>query len=461
MSQQVLIKLLHKPEDLLLAVIRAPSSGLGSVELKDLGFNDRPRDVYVFVGHGSRDPETHGEFVTFVSAYQDWLAAKESPGEPGISVVFGYMELAQPSITDVLAGVLRDVRPHRVIVIPISLFAAGHVKNELPLHIAAFSKQDPTIKWVITKPLGLDPLMVRAVRDGVEKLTQDGAAWTRAPANSGAPDPTTALVVVGRGTSDPDANSTFYQVARLIAEDLQILKFYPCFIGVTEPKLDETLKIAIQGRTRRVLVIPYFLFQGVLVRRIEAVVREFSASHSWIEVSLAEPLGSHPFPESLFCLIELRVHQALHGGEPLPCTHCKYRVPLDRVAGEVKGLDALLYSVRHSLTHKEALPHSHAPLKKHLLVCSNIECVQKGAAGLVPKIRRMARSLGIGKELKVTKTSCLGRCGEGPNVVVYPDGIWYRDFTEDQVEDLFKKHLFKGELLREKIDLVMDIGSLG
>jgi sirohydrochlorin cobaltochelatase len=59
------------------------------------------------------------------------------------------------------------------------------------------------------------------------------------------------------------------------------------------------------------------------------------------------------------------------------------------------------------------------------------------------------------KEIRVTQTSCMGYCGDGPAVAVYPDGVWYRRCEEKYAEELFEKHLMKDELVTDIVDQIM------
>lgn len=63
---------------------------------------------------------------------------------------------------------------------------------------------------------------------------------------------------------------------------------------------------------------------------------------------------------------------------------------------------------------------------KHLLVCEmGGSCSSKGYAGMREALKEIISSRGLADKVKVTKTGCLGACGFGPNLVIYPDGIWY------------------------------------
>ncbi|MDQ3232382.1 MAG: (2Fe-2S) ferredoxin domain-containing protein, partial [Pseudobdellovibrionaceae bacterium] len=108
-------------------------------------------------------------------------------------------------------------------------------------------------------------------------------------------------------------------------------------------------------------------------------------------------------------------------------------------------------------THQQGKPHqhAHAAMKKHILICTNHDCNSKGATVIAEQLQRDLRKKSLHRDFKVTRTSCLGRCGEGPTVAVYPDGIWYRNFQQDDVPTLIDQHLLKDRLLSERIDSIL------
>jgi len=65
------------------------------------------------------------------------------------------------------------------------------------------------------------------------------------------------------------------------------------------------------------------------------------------------------------------------------------------------------------------------------------------------------KDAGREREIKITRTSCMGRCGEGPTVAVYPDGIWYRAVRVDDARDLVGDHLLRDRLVARLVDNVM------
>ena len=142
---------------------------------------------------------------------------------------------------------------------------------------------------------------------------------------------------------------------------------------------------------------------------------------------------------------------------PLPCDTCQFRVPIAGVVKAVGGMRALLYSIRHGFTHTQAAPHPHAhrALSKHVLVCANADCADRGSLPLLDALRQLVRDAGRSKDIRVTRTSCMGRCGEGPTVAVYPDGIWYRGVQASDAPALVNEHLLADRLVPRLVDNIM------
>jgi (2Fe-2S) ferredoxin len=79
----------------------------------------------------------------------------------------------------------------------------------------------------------------------------------------------------------------------------------------------------------------------------------------------------------------------------------------------------------------------------HVFVCTNLRpaggrpaCAGRGGAELVASLTRAVLARGLGAEIAVTPSGCLGPCFEGPNLIVYPDAVWYQGVTLDDVDDL-------------------------
>jgi (2Fe-2S) ferredoxin len=92
---------------------------------------------------------------------------------------------------------------------------------------------------------------------------------------------------------------------------------------------------------------------------------------------------------------------------------------------------------------------------RHLFVCTNDRASGKPACGrrggdlLVAAVQRELLVRGASHVL-VTPCSCLGPCFDGPNAVVYPDGVWYADLNPTDAAAI-TDHLVDGIPFSEKI----------
>jgi sirohydrochlorin cobaltochelatase len=393
----------------------------------------------LIVGHGSREPRANQAFEALVADYRRHHAARAAEEE----ITHAYVELAQPALDEALAALCR--RHQRVVVVPLFLFMVGHTKNDIPIALARARLARPGTELLATRELGIHPALLEIAFERVMAAMGplDHATLAR-----------TALVMVGRGSSDPDANAEFYKLARLVAEGRGFGWLVPAFIGITSPLLPEALELTARSRPERLVVLPYFLFDGLLGDKLRAQVAEFRGRYPWIAATVAETLGADP---RLHGIIDQRIDEARQGRGPLPCDTCQYRAPVSGVVAQVGGLRALLWSLRHGYTHTQAAPHRHAhkPLTRHVLVCGNVDCAEGGSIGLIDNLRRLVRASGRQDDIRVTRTSCMGRCGEGPTVAVYPDGIWYRAVRESDADELVREHLLGDRLVSRLVDNIM------
>ncbi len=391
------------------------------------------KKAVIIVGHGSRVGQANIEFEKFIEQAKAYLE--------GYDVLFAYVELAQPDVRAVLHETASSYS--EVIVLPFFLFAAGHVKNDLPLAVAEARRNFPQVRFRVAMSLGVHPNMVRVI--GM-RLEETARALDK-------PDGKIAVLMIGRGSSDPDANSDFCKLVRLLEETSPYARIDYSFMAIVKPKIETALDRLVRDAPEAIILQPYLLFPGRLIQQIQELVAPFAQRYPWISFKVSKTLGEDPL---IFELLKERVND-VYGGKPLPCDTCQYRVPINQLQEKVGGLNSLLWSIRHSFTHTQAMPHTHAhaPIKKHVLVCGNVDCVDQGSIRLLETLRRLIKDHGQEKQIKITKTSCLGCCGDGPTVAVYPDGIWYRRCEERYAEEIFKKHLMNNELVTDIVDQIM------
>jgi sirohydrochlorin cobaltochelatase len=254
-------------------------------------------------GHGSRDVDAVEEFQRLVRGL-----ARRLPQHPLES---GFLEFARPILREGLDRLRRRGVDH-VLAVPGMLFAAGHVKNDVPSVLNAYAAEHG-IRIEFGRDLGIDPKLLAAARDRIEAAL---AALDDRPRED------TLLAVVGRGTSDPDANGNVAKVARMLWEGMGFGWAEVGYSGVAYPRVDALLERAARLGFRRIVVFPYFLFTGVLVRRIYAQTDEVAARHSAIEFVKAGYLNDHPLVLDTF--LE-RIQGITAGDVKMNCLLCKYR----------------------------------------------------------------------------------------------------------------------------------------
>lgn len=261
-------------------------------------------EVVLLVGHGSRDPLGNEEILQFAGQVRKAVA--------GVMTEVCFIELAEPDISKGL-DVCVQMGAQEIVVLPVMLFAAGHVKVEIPCEIDRARVRHPGIRFYYGRPFGIHPKMMEVLD---QRLRAFEAALPGEPAE-------TAVLLVGRGSSDPDANGDLYKIARLQWEGRAFGWVETCFIGITRPTFEEGVRRCVALGARRILVLPYLLFTGVLVRRIRARFLELQSLYPDIRMGLASDLGGHP---NLVDVLLERREEARHGAALMNCEMCRYRI---------------------------------------------------------------------------------------------------------------------------------------
>ena len=263
-------------------------------------------------GHGSRNRQAVSEFAQLAEGLRAKL--------PGVPVDYGYLEFARPILRDGLES-LRAQGVKRVLAVPGMLFAAGHAKNDIPSVLNTFSAETG-LRIDYGRELGVDLSMIQAAGARIRESLDASDAAAVARGEVPVPLSDTLLVVVGRGSSDPDANSNVSKVARMLVEGFGFGWGETVYSGVTFPLVEPGLRHAVKLGFRRIVVFPYFLFSGVLVSRIRQHTQLVAADHPELEFVEASYLGDHPLVINTF--LE-RVQEVVRGETQMNCSLCKYR----------------------------------------------------------------------------------------------------------------------------------------
>jgi sirohydrochlorin cobaltochelatase len=293
-------------------------------------------------GHGSRDPEAVAEFQSVALGIRDRL--------PQYRVETGYLEFARPTIR---AG-LEALRGHgvgRILAVPGMLFAATHVKNDLPWEINSFAAEYPSLELRFGRELSIEPKLLAAAAARIE------AAERAAPRHI--PRSETLLLVIGRGTTDPDANSNICKLTRMLWEGMGFGWAETGFSGVAQPLVEPALRQSLRLGFRRIVLFPYFLFTGVLVKRIYAAADLVAADSGGVDILKASYLGDHPLVLDSFAD---RVRELEQGEPAMNCRICKYRTQIIGYESEQGApQQGHHHHVRGIGTDADHAPDQHAP----------------------------------------------------------------------------------------------------
>jgi sirohydrochlorin cobaltochelatase len=259
----------------------------------------------LLVGHGSRDPEGNEQVRQTIEELKPQLDSE-------LLVETCFLEFERPTIEQGIQTCVEKGATD-VFVIPLMLLAAGHSKIHIPAAIDEARQKYPQVSFTYGRPFGIHEETMEICKSRLEEVGEK--------INEEAPD--TAVILLGRGGSDPDANSDLYKITRLLWEKLNYKFVEPAFMGVTDPLIKEGVERCVKLGAKRIVILPYFLFTGILIKRLENMMEEFKQEHPDIEFKLAGYFG---FDSRLKTIIKDRMQEALLGEVKMNCDTCDYRI---------------------------------------------------------------------------------------------------------------------------------------
>jgi sirohydrochlorin cobaltochelatase len=257
----------------------------------------------LIAGHGSADEAGAAQFRLFAERVAKRMAAD------GVPVAGGFIELSAPPIRDAVASLV-TAGASRLGTVPLMLVAAGHAKGDIPAALAREQERHPGLRVAYGRPIGPHPSVLALLR---ARLAEAGA------------DADTTVLLVGRGSSDPDANAEIAKVARLLAETTDVAGVEYAFVSLAPPAVAAGLERCRLLGAGRIVVLPYFLFTGILPVRVTAQAAAWAADHPGTPVTTADVLGDR---DELADVVIERYREALAGDIRMNCDTCLYRIAL-------------------------------------------------------------------------------------------------------------------------------------
>ncbi|MGR6872536.1 sirohydrochlorin chelatase [Pseudomonas sp. HK3] len=318
--------------------------------------NVAAKPAILFVGHGSRDVDAVKEFYQLADHFRQRF--------PDRLVETGFLEFVRPMISEGIEKLIAKGVTH-IYAIPGMLMAGGHAKNDIPSELNAMQKQyGVTIEY--GSELGVNPKMIQAASARIEQAEVEmkqrlGGEYNRKD---------TLLLVVGRGASDADANSNICKITRFLEEGMGFGWATTAYSGVTTPLVPDCLERAHGLGFKQVIVFPYFMFTGRLIKKIHNWVDDYAKAHVDVTVVKAPYLNDHVKVIDTFVQ---KLEEIETGNPNMNCQLCQYRVQIvgaEHKVGAVQeshhhhvqgiGTDADHDHHHHGHSHDHSHSHSHS-----------------------------------------------------------------------------------------------------
>ena len=97
--------------------------------------------------------------------------------------------------------------------------------------------------------------------------------------------------------------------------------------------------------------------------------------------------------------------------------------------------------------------------ERHIFICGNVRaaghprgcCDPSGRAELQARFKQKLAELGLKGKVRANHAGCLDQCEHGPNVVIYPDAVWYGGVTVADVDEIVASHLLAGQAVERLV----------
>ncbi len=244
----------------------------------DIITDDRLPDSYALclLGHGSRDPEGIEEFLILWQKLRERKFCQITEA--------GFLEFAKPTVAEALST-CQSNGIKNIIILPSILFSGEHTQRDIPDTIRKVFRDHPEINLIFSEPLGtqteiMEVCQVR-IKEG-EKLSQKSILRSE-----------TLLMIVGHGSRDTDFNSQAEKNLSRLGEKLGFGKTIICFAGTSQHSLEDMQEKFDPQGFHRVVLLPFFLFTGVWVKRVHGLADTFQKKYPDIEFIKAPCLNHH------------------------------------------------------------------------------------------------------------------------------------------------------------------------
>ncbi|MDG5472368.1 sirohydrochlorin chelatase [Jeotgalibacillus sp. ET6] len=206
----------------------------------------------LYIGHGTRSKKGAEEARQFLEAVMEHVNAPIQE--------ISFLELTEPFIEE---GFRRCVErgATEIKIVPVFLLTAGHIKQDIPNELAPLLNRYPDISITTADALGVQEVILDAIAELVKRHINDSISLSD------------SILLVGRGSSDPQTRIAFEQITAGIKTRLGIADIDVCYLAAIEPTFDQGLEMITAKAKGRIIVVPYLLFGGLLLSEVQQKVK--------------------------------------------------------------------------------------------------------------------------------------------------------------------------------------------
>ncbi|NBE54201.1 sirohydrochlorin chelatase [Streptomyces boluensis] len=247
------------------------------------------RAALLVLGSGTRDAAAAAALRDLVHALE--LRAPELP-------VAGGLPGSATAPQDAALAALVERGAARVVAVPLDLAPAGRAHAADLAALARAAERHPATAYTCGRALGPDPVLMDVSERRVDAALAAVSLRERAAVT---------VLLVGPGSTDAAANAEVHRAARLLWEGRGYAGVEVAFVSPAAPDVPGGLDRCVRLGARRIVVLPYVLFDGALAGRVRQQAEGWAEAHPDVDVRAADPVG--PAPE-LIDLVLARYREA-------------------------------------------------------------------------------------------------------------------------------------------------------
>lgn len=247
-------------------------------------------EAVLYVSHGSRVKEARDQAEHFLHQVHDKVDV------PLWKICF--LELASPTIGEGIESLV-EAGATKVVIIPVLLLKAGHYYKDVPDELEKAKQRFPDVAFQYGEPLGVQDRIIDVLVERIEAVETFSLKEQ-------------SVLLVGRGSRNPETKEAIETMARRIEEKKAGVGVDVCYLAACEPSFDEGLETALARKKAETIVVPYLWFTGILLQSMQEKVEKLREDPP--TVTLAPHLYDHP---TMVQALADRVVEALQKAEGL------------------------------------------------------------------------------------------------------------------------------------------------